>query len=174
MVTRATLEPPRIVTDFSWALIHAVAEGLLKTTTLAYLETCWKAVSNSDPRPASLISLCGAHISHSFSSTLKGKGVEGAAKMGYMLLFAKMQQAPSLPALDQCFKKLSILAMATECVDHLDLSDLNSAAAGSDDDAYGEVEKDPVPEDEHGKTYRTRTSFGRYFEDVARRAEWRT
>ncbi|KAF0288512.1 Fatty acid oxidation complex subunit alpha [Amphibalanus amphitrite] len=172
LVTRATLEPPRIVTDFSWALIHAVAEGLMKTTTLAYLETCWKAVSNSDPRPASLISLCGAHISHSFSSTLKGKGVEGAAKMGYMWLFAKMQQASSLPALDQCFRKLCILAMSTECVDHLDLSDLNSAAAaGSDGDADdGEIEKDPVPEDEHAKTYRARTSFGRHFEDVARRA----
>ena len=73
-------------------------------------------------------------------------------------------------ALDQCFRKLCILAMSTECVDYLNLSDLNSAAARSDDDTDGENEKDLIPEDEHAKTYRTRTSFGEHFEDVARRA----
>ncbi|KAF0310209.1 hypothetical protein FJT64_018757 [Amphibalanus amphitrite] len=72
-----------------------------------------------------------------FSRTLKGKGIEGAANMSYMWLFAKMQQVSSIPGLGECFGKLCILAMSTECIIHLDLSHLNLAVAGSDDDADG-------------------------------------
>ncbi|KAF0309732.1 hypothetical protein FJT64_019191 [Amphibalanus amphitrite] len=91
----------------------------------------------SPGRPATR--LCGANISHSFSRTLKGKGIEGAANMSYMWLFAKMQQVSSIPGLGECFGKLCILAMSTECMVHLDLSDLNSAATGSDDDAEAHI-----------------------------------
>ena len=65
IVTKSAFSPPRVVMDFSWAIIHAVAESVCKKDLLAYLEDCWRATKGGHV-PATLISLCGAHLSHQF------------------------------------------------------------------------------------------------------------
>ena len=46
LVTRVPLTSPRVLTDFSWALIHGVSEAIVKTTTEAYLEACWQSLTD--------------------------------------------------------------------------------------------------------------------------------
>ena len=53
--------------------------------------------------------------------------MDGKAKHGYMWLFAKMQQATTLPVLDALFRNICIIAMSKVCVDQLGLFEPTSA-----------------------------------------------
>ena len=116
------------------------------------------------------ISMCGAHISHSFSHTLKSKGVDGEARPGFMWLFARMQKATSLAAIDEIFRRLCILALSrNECSEQLDqLQPATGPPSAADDTRSCELPSEAADDVTDGTTYRTKTAFGRHFEDVAR------
>ena len=76
LVTKVPFSPPRVVMDLSWALLHAVSESLAKTTLRSYLRACWESVAGGAAPPDMVISLCGAHISHSLSRDLRAKGLK--------------------------------------------------------------------------------------------------
>ena len=89
-------------------------------------------------------------------------------KLGYMWLLSKMQQAATLPALDSLFRRLCILALSKE--ERLDQLSLPLPPPTPDDSDIQDDYQLPPDEEHPSKTYRTRTSFGRHFEDVAKRA----
>ena len=70
-----------------------------------YLEACWKTVTSQSSKPPITISLCGAHMSHSFASTLKQNGVKKDAAPGYMWLFAALQKAQTLSQMESIFSE---------------------------------------------------------------------
>ena len=80
---------------------------------------------------------------------------------------AGRQDAASPPALDERFRQLCSLATSKHRV-QLDLPQTDAEAALDDDDA---VCVDPALEEGAAVTYRSRTSFGRHFTEVARRAD---
>ncbi|KAF0295276.1 hypothetical protein FJT64_007204 [Amphibalanus amphitrite] len=165
LVTRVPLTPPRVVTDFSWALIHAVSEAIVKTTTEAYLEACWQSLTDPTKQPKTLVSLCGAHLLHSFAHTLKSKGVAAEARPGFMWLFASMQQATSLQTLDTTYKRLCVLALSrSKCA--VELPEVTRVDYGTDDRQETEAPLEAAEDAPARRTYRARTAFGRHFEDI--------
>ena len=112
-VTQQPLAPPRMVMDFSWALIHANVGSLLKTTVPAYLDACWKA-TKGDPSPSTIVSLCGAHVSHRFSRAVKENGISRESAPGFMWLFAKLQLSKTMTELDHWFNTFVMLALSKE------------------------------------------------------------
>ena len=164
LVTKIPLSPPRIVTDFSWAMLHAASEGLVKTSLHAYLKACWETTTADFSPPDTLISLCGAHISHRLSHDIKGKGVKKDAAGGFMWLFARMQKASSLATLDQHFGTFCVLALSkqqpslqVECLMPKEPSDAQMLIDDTETAAEG--------------TYRTQSAFGRHFDRVAKNAQ---
>ena len=164
LVTKIPFSPPRIVTDFSWAMLHAASEGLVKTSLHAYLKACWETTTADSSPPDTLISLCGAHISHRLSHDIKGKGVKKDAAGGFMWLFARMQKASSLATLDQHFGTFCVLALSkqqpslqVECLMPKEPSDAQMLIDDTETAAAG--------------TYRTQSAFGRHFDRVAKNAQ---
>ena len=84
-------------------------------------------------------------------------------KMAFMWVFAKMQTSASLTELGSWFAKLCVLAMSQETPESIDLRP--TPAEPDDEDSIHE----PLPEPR--QTLRTRTSFGRHFDDIATRVE---
>ena len=160
-VTKSPFVPPRVVMDLSWALIHAVAEGVCKTKLLSYLEECWKATKGSQA-PKTIISLCGNHILHQFSRALAENGVKKESRARYMWLFAKLQTATCLQQMDEVFKKMCVLALSKKQPKNL-VDDLDALAAARESEVKDEPEAPPEAS-QASQTYRTKTSFGRHFD----------
>ena len=57
LTNKDSFAPPRVVTDHSWALLHAVSEAICKTTTEAYLSACWQALTDPSKQPKTIITL---------------------------------------------------------------------------------------------------------------------
>ena len=159
IVTKTNFTPPRVVMDYSWALIHAVVESLSKKDLCTYLEDCWAAAMGGEA-PPTLVSLCGAHISHQFSRALAEHGVRKASRPGYMWLFARLQSAQCLSEMDTIFVQMCTLALSKE-EPTLQLGEMTTSEDKPTD------EDDVESLQETGQTYRTKTSFGRHFDDLA-------
>ncbi|KAF0304754.1 hypothetical protein FJT64_023515 [Amphibalanus amphitrite] len=160
-VTQQPLAPPRVVMDFSWALIHSTVGSLLKTTVPAYLDTCWEA-TKGDSSPNIIVSLCGAHISHRFSRAVKESGIGGESAPGFMWLFAKLQQSKTMAELDRWFHTLVMLALSKETPRTL-TEGLGSMETPSNSAAAAD---ETEPAQEAPKTYRAQTPFGRHFDQL--------
>ena len=165
VVTGSKFTPPRIVTDFSWAIIHAVTEGILKSSVAAYLEQCWQFVHGKGKQPLTLLSLCCAHASKQLSMELTKLKVPKENRATFMWLFAKMQQARSMAKLDRLFRVVCSLTLSREEPTSLDisLSDVSAVSAEQDEDQSGDVHQEPVKK---RKTMRKDTPFGKHFDQV--------
>ena len=158
IATGLQFKPKRIVSDFSWAVIHAASEGILKCDLLTYLDRCWRHQRGDCQAPETVLSLCCAHVSQQLSRELKKKSLSTDARHAYMWLFAKAQQATSLEELSRLFCTICKLALSPKEVTSLDLSfPVPKRHAEEDDNA----ELQPVKEK---FTYRTNTKFGRHFD----------
>ena len=158
-VTGKSWTPPRIVTDFSWALLHAVSEGVCKKTLKAYLQECWDNQKNGAHPSLSKLSLCGAHISHGFASVLKTQKVTKTASAAFMWMFCRMQKASSLSELDKLFEQLCVLACSKGEV---------KLALHPPTEDVSEYDDHSMPEP--NSTYRTGTAYGRHFQQVKEHA----
>ena len=153
----ASMHPPRVVTDCSFALLHATCMAFNHMDLPAYLDTCWAtAVEGSGRRPATAISLCTAHISHQTCSAIvarlgKKNKVE---RQAIMWIFSRMQQAGTLAELDQLFVRLCRLLMS-HCAPTIDVPTLPENDCDEVD-----IETKHHEDDEKWKSYRLSTKWG--------------
>ena len=162
-VTGKPLVPARIVSDYSWAIIHVATEGILKTNLLSYLEKCWECAQEGGSPPDTLLSLCCAHVSKQLSMELRKLQLPQEVRQGYMWLFARAQQATTMTELERIFCLICRLALSPR-------------------EQQVEIPSVPIPqgeEEEKGNeigehrrrfkprtTYREKTTFGRHFDSI--------
>ena len=160
----ATLQPPRVVTDCSWALLHAATLAFNHVSLPVYLDACWKGTP-----PATLVSLCTAHFSHQLSSaiTIRLGRKKKKERQQLMWLFGRMQQVTTVDDLDRLFQCVCQLLLSKE-VPNL------SIKIREEDETEDEIEEDgkpPQDADVKWQSYRRSTEAGRHFEAVKQNVE---
>ena len=87
-----------ITIDFSFALLHAALLAFNRESVGLYMQRSWKVMNKQEewPDDKMFITMCVAHLLHSFSSNIKGKGVPKPVRELALYSLAKLQQVTTL------------------------------------------------------------------------------
>ena len=61
------MTPPRVVTDYSWAMLHGISLTFAGMSLPAYIDCAWAAAIGEVPMPSIVMSLCSCHLAHDAS-----------------------------------------------------------------------------------------------------------
>ena len=95
------LRPPKVVTDMTWPLLHAICISMAGVNLPSFIDKAWEAAMQGTV-PKFTISLCTCHVTYSVSRAVvshlgKRKTTERRA---VLWLFGQMERASSVSELD--------------------------------------------------------------------------
>ena len=168
----AELQRSRIITDCSWALMHAVSTAFNQMSLPIYLDACWKSALEAPEivsTPSTLLSLCTAHISHQVSSaiTVRLGRKKRSERQQLMWLFGRMQQAATVGELDQLFECMCKLLLSQTTPDLT----MKVHLAKEETEEAEEDQRPPVDTTVRWQSYRQSTEAGKHFDDIKRNVE---
>ena len=163
--TVSGMQPPRVVTDMSWATMHAISLTFAKTSLPAYIDLAWGAANGEGPPPGVIVSLCACHLAQDVARSATGHLGKPKVKERQMVLwlFGRMQKAKTVAQLDQVFSDMCRLLLSRS---------VPTLVLGSEADVEEKEDdaEDRIPT-ESWQSYRLSTSSGRHFDEVRKTVE---
>ena len=160
LVTGKKMEPPVIVTDYSWALIHGSLWAFRLPDLHSYLHFAWEYIHRDkdelSDKFGTMLVLCRAHVMHSLASVLKQEVKNKKIRASYLYLLAKVMDSTTIEAVSDIFSNICQLALSHTPVQFPD------TPRGAEDDTDDEDESQasvPPP----NRSLRTTTPFGKHF-----------
>ena len=154
------MTPPRVVTDYSWAMLHGISLTFAGMSLPAYIDCAWAAAIGEVPMPSIVMSLCSCHLAHDASRapvTHIGKQKTRERQM-LLWLFGQMQQAKTVGELDNAFSNICRLLLS-QCVPALQMH----CQADTEEPEGGAADR---LETSQWQSYRRSTAPGRHFDSV--------
>ena len=154
-------QPEVIVSDFSFPIIN----GTIKSFSLGSLTDYLDSLYDGEAKPLA-IKLCHVHMARQVQRKVKAfHGTNRRVRDTYLTMFRRMMHSTEVAERDGYFRKLCVLSLCREMQAEVEIimADREPVPFYDEDDVQIEFEAAKNT----GTTYRSRTKYGRYFEEIA-------
>ena len=163
------LTPPLIVTDFSWALIHASLTSFAQSNIRDHLDRIWtEVITPEDVNPVSStqFAMCTAHVAKNWSSLLKQHIRDKHVRKAYMWLLTKLAHCQNMTEVSKVFTDICRLAVSREPVEDIEMR-VPSTSEEDEDEVNEEEAKEGEDQESSVRSckgpLRDSTPFGKFF-----------